>query len=463
MKKIIILYLFSLILLSSFVSAQLLEVKSVSINDALAKEVNMSATFNVTVINTNDYKETFEIDTLLDMELSPTGFMEIPAKSTLVIPIEVRPSAYLKSKYSDVHSFSYYVRGLSSGTVNYVFNIKIVSLRDALDIKIPATVRLSDKNLVVIIENKENMWVNGNLKVSADMLSGSKEVTIAPLSKQDIEIPIETVRKTAGKYLITSDFETPDYTLEKKEEIVLEPSVEIKSDESRTGSIFVYTSSVEKTNTGNIKTDSTIMITKTAVASWFTTFSQTPNQIERKGMSFVYSWTKKLDLDESFEIKAKTDYSLPLTVLFIVAISLIMLAIYFQKQIIIRKRTARVKTSTGGFALKVQLNVKCIRGEAREVTVTDFIPIFAQLYDKSAPLPPDRKVGRALTWFLGNMIKGEEKTITYIIYSRINVVGKIELPVARGSYKSKRGGSKHVNSNNVFILAEESQREAAEI
>jgi hypothetical protein len=103
--------------------------------------------------------------------------------------------------------------------------------------------------------------------------------------------------------------------------------------------------------------------------------------------------------------------------------------------------------------------VKCVIGEAREVTITDFIPAFAQFYEKSATLPPDRKIGRALTWYLGNMIKGEEKTFTYVIYSPVKVVGKIDLPVVKGTYRSKKNRLKHMNSNSIFVLAEEAQKE----
>jgi len=462
-NKLTILFFVSMILLSSLVSAELLQVKSVAINDALVREMNMSAKFNITVTNNNDYMKTFEIDTFLDMEITPHESMSIPAKSSLEIPIEVTPSASLKERYQGVTPLSYYVSGITEGIrdapVNNVLPMKIVSLRDALDIKIPATVRLSDGNLTISIENKENMFVSGNLKVSADMLSGSTDVTLEPNSKKYIDVPISTVRQKAGKYLITIDLETPDYTLEQKEEIILEPSAELRTDESRTGSIFAYTSKAKKTNIGNIETNATIRISKTTVSDWFTTFSQVPEQTERKGLIFTYSWSKMLNLDESFEISARTDYSLPLTILFVLAVSLIFVAIYMQKQIIVRKRTHRVKTSTGGFALKIQLNVKCVIGEAREVTITDFIPAFAQFYEKSATLPPDRKIGRALTWYLGNMIKGEEKTFTYVIYSPVKVVGKIDLPVVKGTYRSKKNRLKHMNSNSIFVLAEEAQKE----
>jgi hypothetical protein len=459
MKKIIILYIFSLILLSSFVSAELLDIQSIVINNAVAKEINMNATFNLTITNNNDFNELFWIDSVLDMVMFPSGYMEIPAMSSLVIPIYVAPSSYFKSLYSGGHEFGYFVKGLNSGTINKALQIKIVQLVDALQISIPDSVKMSDENMTITLENKENMWISGTLNAESDILSGSKEVEMEPLSKHDIDVPIKTVRDKAGKYLIDIKFATPDYTLDKKDDIVLEPTENIRSDESRTGSIFAYITLINKTNIGNIESDATIIVSKSAPISWFTTFSQIPEKVERSGLIIRYSWTKKLDLDESFAINVRTDYSLPLVVLIVLAAGLVFLYVYSRKQIIVTKRAVRVKTSTGEFALKILLHAKCVKGEAKEVIITDTIPIFSEFYEKSATLKPDRKIGRSLTWYLGNMIKGEEKTISYVIYSKVKVMGKIEMPVVRGTYKNIKDKLRHLTSNKLFILAEESSED----
>jgi len=460
----IILFL-SLILLSSPVMAAAfgalpLEVNSTAIYDAVAQETNMSVKFNITVTNPNSFNDVFEINSIMDMDFSPSDFMDIGSQSSITVPVEITPSAYLKSMYLEAHSFAYYVRGLNSGTTTAALKFKIVPLADALKINVPATVKLSDKTITVTLENKENMWLSGKIVLKSDVMSGSKDVTMEPFSRQDVEVPITTVREKAGKFLITISFKTSDYSMDRKDEITLEPSTDIRTDETKSGSIFLYQYISNKTNIGNIEQDATITIPKTIFSSWFTTFSQTPEKIDRKGMLLYFSWTKKIDLDETFSITAKTDYSLPLTILFIVLVALIVLGIYFQKQIIITKRTfSRIKTSMGGFALKVLLHVKCIRGEAMDVNVTDILPIFASLHEKTANPLPDRKIGRSMTWHLGNMIKGETKTITYVLYSGIKIVGKIELPDAKGSYRNKKGSTRQLGSNRVFILAEEMPKE----
>ena len=51
------------------------------------------------------------------------------------------------------------------------------------------------------------------------------------------------------------------------------------------------------------------------------------------------------------------------------------------------------------------------------------------------------------------MNKGEERIFTYIIYSKIGVVGKFELPSARAIYE-KEGKVKKTESNRSFFINE---------
>ena len=60
---------------------------------------------------------------------------------------------------------------------------------------------------------------------------------------------------------------------------------------------------------------------------------------------------------------------------------------------------------------------------------------------------------RRLEWNVESLNKGEERIFTYIIYSKIGVVGRFELPSTRAVYE-KEGKVKNTESNRSFFINE---------
>ena len=60
---------------------------------------------------------------------------------------------------------------------------------------------------------------------------------------------------------------------------------------------------------------------------------------------------------------------------------------------------------------------------------------------------------RRLKWNLGEMKRGEKREFNYIVYSRVNYLGRFSLPPAFSQFKF-RNRVIQVISNNVFFISE---------
>ena len=65
----------------------------------------------------------------------------------------------------------------------------------------------------------------------------------------------------------------------------------------------------------------------------------------------------------------------------------------------------------------------------------------------------DDNAKKILRWDFEKLEKGERRVITYIIYSKVGVLGKFALPSTIALYE-RNGKIKEVTSNKVFFVAE---------
>ena len=90
-----------------------------------------------------------------------------------------------------------------------------------------------------------------------------------------------------------------------------------------------------------------------------------------------------------------------------------------------------------------------------KIKITDKLPQLVELYDKFGTITPDviDMKHKKLEWSLNSLNSGESRVFSYIIYSKIGVVGKFELPNASAVYE-KDGKIKQITSNKSFYVNE---------
>src|SRR3989344_4933856 len=180
-------------------------------------------------------------------------------------------------------------KGDNSGIFEDTLLVKIVSLKDTIEIK-PLSISPEDDSVKIIIKNKENAHIE-NLKINFDSLffTGSKELSFLPFEEKEITLELnKNFEKTeAGTYIVTVE-------LEAKEDIEIEEVIsylekEGTSIKKESSGFVLKTSTITKTNEGNIPITTTIEVRKNIISRIFTINNPEPLTQERKGFLVLYS------------------------------------------------------------------------------------------------------------------------------------------------------------------------------
>ena len=194
----------------------------------------------------------------------------------------------------------------------------------------------------------------------------------------------------------------------------------------------------------------------------FTSFSPEPDSVDRNGFKVYYTWTKEIKPGETLEIAVKTNWLFPLLiVLFIVAIVLLAKQ-YSKTHLVLRKKVTFVKAKGGEFALKVSIFVNAKKYVER-ISVIDRLPPLVKIYEKFGKEEPTRvdEKNRRLEWNFEKLEAGEIRVLSYIIYSKIGIIGKFALPSATAVYEHE-GNIHESESNKAFFVAEQRSGEIEE-
>jgi len=175
--------------------------------------------------------------------------------------------------------------------------------------------------------------------------------------------------------------------------------------------------------------------------------------VERSGLYVNYIWQKELAPSESLKVAVTTNLIFPFLLLIGAGLIIYLYKIYVTSNLIVKKRINFVRTKGGEFALKVTLNVKA-RKFIEKVRIYDRLPAMSKLYEKFGTKPD--KFNHAtgiMEWHLDRLTEGEERLFTYVIYSKLKVIGKFELPSANGVYEYE-GKIHETQSNRSFFINE---------
>ncbi|GAF93937.1 unnamed protein product [marine sediment metagenome] len=211
---------------------------------------------------------------------------------------------------------------------------------------------------------------------------------------------------------------------------------------------------IEKKNEGNTVTLAEITMERGIISRLFTSFSLEPSKIERKGSRVLYTWQQELRPGESLRVAARTNWHIPIIVIIAIIVIIILVRVYLVSDVMLKKKINFVKTKGGEFALKVSVSVKARRFVER-INVIDKLPPIVKLYERYGTITPDRvdEKNRRIEWNLESLDEGEERRFSYIVYSKIGVIGKFELPSAKAIYE-REGKIKETESNKVFFISE---------
>lgn len=409
------------------------------------------------LIDNNGPTELYEIYTLVGIALTPKGYFNLTTgNNTLEVTASIPEEMREREGY---FNFEYQIRGIQSGILKDTLRTKIVSLKNAVEIS-AQPMHVGDQTATITIRNKQNAYLD-NLKVrfKSSFFDSVSDVSLKPFEEKNVSVPIISSRLTgslAGPYTITADIETNIATVS-VQTIIQYLEKEGTSVEKKSSGYIIKKYTTTKTNEGNIPTVATIESSQDIFSRLFTIHSTEPAQTTRKGMTVYYQWQKEIGPAETFEVTSTTNYTLP----FVLALLIVFIAaaakVYSMTAISVQKKVNFVKTQGGELALKVNVHVKA-RKYVESIRITDQLPVMAKLYEKFGKMPDKiEKDSRRISWQIPALNAGEERVYSYIIYSKMKVVGRFELPAATAVFE-RNGKMMEVWSNRAFFVSETSDQ-----
>ena len=287
-----------------------------------------------------------------------------------------------------------------------------------------------------------------------------KEVSLNAYESKsfNIELNREDFDKlNAGFYTLNAkvNYKTESANIEGKIEFKEKDLLETKSKDY---GFFIVTNVIDKSNEGNTVVNSETTIKKNIFTRLFTTYSPEPTQVEREGTKVYYTWIQKLNPGESIEITVKTNWLLPFLLIFFFVTLIYFTRKYVTQKVQVKKRVSFVKAKGGEFALKVTLIAEA-REFVENVRIIDRLPPLVKMFERFGGELPDKisKDKKRLEWHYNYLDAGEKRVMTYIVYSKVGVLGKFALPGAICRYQ-KEGKEKESNSNKAFFISEQKDR-----
>ncbi|MCL6500727.1 MAG: hypothetical protein K6T16_01685 [Candidatus Pacearchaeota archaeon] len=456
--------LFLAVLLVSLSSAQEnkpLVIEKQVIHDVVTMEnINIPAEYNFTVNNPNNFDDFFKIYTLLDAKLAPIKKYPIAAGLRTNFVVTLLPTESLKNKCGEGScQVQYYLKADRSGVVEDTFSVRILPLDKIISINVPSSITRDDTMIIFNVTNKENInFREVQLTFDSEFSKIEKKFTLGPKSSERVEMQLDTTKLKTAKF---GDYDTKlklfinnEYEYVIIQPITLQEFTSITTTEASKFSFFGFTRTITKKNEGNSAKLITIEIVKNRFEHAFTSSSIPATSVEASGALVTLKWQRELEPGESFTLEVYTDYTIPVITLILIILAALGIWLAKRPRVIVKKKAFKVKTKGGEFALKIVLLVKNIGKEIKNVKCIDRVPHMVKIYERFGVAKPDKIEKETLTWNFGDLAPGEERVISYIIYSKIVPVGAITLPRAMVSYTDAKDMRRGAHSNTLVVMGE---------
>lgn len=451
MKKLVILFLIALILPT--ISAINLDISTKPVSDTIITELDQPAVFELTLRNLEE-TDTFEIYSVIGLELSQKDPFTIGTGDKKTLIIEVGLPKTLKSP-GRRRAFEYKIRNLENEIQREEFIMDIIKLEDAFLVT-QENINPESESTSFSIKNIATSELNLSLDLDSAFFTNQTEISLKPSEIKEIQIPIDKEKiksLSAGNYLTNIEITVEDQRITKEALIKFLEQEGIDTQETEEG-VLIKRQEILKKNIGNVRKEVEITIEKNIFEYLFTTITTEPTEIFFQDSRVTYTWKKELIPNEELKVVVKTNWYYPIIIIILIILVVYLIKRSIETDLMLRKKVSFIKTKGGQFALKVSLKLKAKRFIER-INLIDKLPPLVQLYNKFGVIAPDNIDinNRRLEWNIETLNKDEERIFTYIIYSRVGVVGRFELPEARATYE-KDGRIKHQISNRSFYINE---------
>ncbi len=456
MKKIFIL-LIALLVLPSVLAINI-NVEKQSSNEVMIAGLKKPVVFELEITNFG-VADNFEFYNLLGFSMFPVGTVFIAEFQTKDVQLKISPIGDFTHR--GAYTFSYFIRSQDTSETKEELTFKIIDLKDAFEIG-SGEVDSDSNSLEIYIHNKLNFdFGEINTKFSSAFFEFEESFSLGPNQRKDFHIELnkdDFKKLMAGFYTLNAEISVENEKAN-VEGIIKFVEKSLLTTTKNDYGFIINTQIVSKTNEGNVLAKSETVLKKNIISRLFTSFSPQPDIVERQGMTIFYTWNRGIKPDETLEIVVKTNWLFPLLVIFFIVTIVVLAKQYSKTNLVLRKKVSFVKAKGGEFALKVSIFVHAKKYVER-ISIIDRFPVLVKVYKEFGGEKPLRinEKNKRIEWEFEKLEAGETRMLSYIIYSKIGVLGKFALPTATAIYE--RDGEIHeAESNRAFFVAEQRKRE----
>jgi hypothetical protein len=338
--------------------------------------------------------------------------------------------------------------------------VNVIKLKDAFEVGAEEFKPDSNK-VVVYIKNRVNFnFEDIQAKFKSPFFNFDEMLSLKPHEKKSFEVSLnqEDFRDLmAGFYTLNVEVDADNLKANVEGTIKFSEKDIVIDTQNRYG-VIINTNTITKTNEGNVVSPTVTVIKKNVISRLFTSFNPEPDVVERKGLLVYYTWEKELKPGEQMAITIKTNWLLPLLAILLIIAIVILTKQFSRTNLSLKKKVTFVRAKGGEFALKVSVMVTA-RKFVERVNVIDRLPPITKLHERFGGEMP-KKVdvhNRKIEWYFDRLREGESRIISYIIYSKIGVLGRFALPKTNAIYE-KDGEVHEAESNQAFFIAEQARK-----
>lgn len=459
MKKIITLLLILLVLPTIF--AINVNVEKTSSDEVMIYGISSPVSFDLEIKNLGA-SDDFGFYNLVGFNMFPIGTTHINSGETKNVELQISSIGELDEH--GLYTFQYFIRGNDKTEKQEQLTFRIIELGDAFTIG-SGKLDTDSNSIEIYIKNKVNFnFKDIDAKFSSAFFDLHKKFDLGPYEEKTftVELNNEDFKKLqAGFYTLKSEVAVGSEVANIEGIIEFNENPNLVTTTKDYG-FFINTKIVTKANAGNTFEKTETIVTKNILSRMFTTFSPEPDTVERSGTTVTYTWAKEIKPGESLEIVTKTNWLFPIVVILLIITSTLLIKRYLNTKLLLRKKVNFVRTKGGEFALKITILIHS-KSYIERVNVVDRLPNLVKVHKRFGGVEPSRIDERTkkLEWNFEKLEAGERRIMSYIIYSRVGVVGKFALPTATAIYE-KEGKIKESQSNQAFFINEVKESKSSE-
>ncbi|MFH1972860.1 MAG: hypothetical protein ABIJ18_05275 [archaeon] len=316
----------------------------------------------------------------------------------------------------------------------------------------------NDFRVVLSLDNNiPESLSNVNIYVSSELFDEHEVIQLFESQEREVEysFPIDSSAEPGSYDLSVRVF----YEEEMQGVEEVEFTIGLLSDVSETvedvDKFLLREIKVTKINNGNYVVGDGYDLELGKIERYFARYSLRPTYKDDYGSH----WSINLEPGEEKTISIRIDYR-PVAISLLVVIVFVLLMWYWMsKGVILKKEVFKLRQTSEGISdFKILLHVKNNTNKTvKNLLLIEMLPRVINPLPRFGTLRPNNvqkgEKGVRMIWRIPELLKGEERIISYDVEAKMKIIGQFMLPQAIVKYKTHRGRVMASKSNRLSVVS----------